>query len=214
VRVRVVLCVALLVVAGALVLDMSGRAPRTAGSNHISPAVFSAAVPGGGLVCQPLNVLPDDAARVQLLIGTYGQPVPELRILFLGPGNAEVADGQLSAGGREGLVTIPLVHRRHPPAAQRACLRVGGSSRVVIGGEAGPVDPSAELVNGRQQPGRISLAYLRSGSESWWQLLPTLSQRFGRGKAAVFGDWTLPVAALLLLGVWAVAARLLIRELT
>ena len=91
---------------------------------------------------------------------------------------------------------------------------VGGSSPVVIGGEAGPVDPSAELIDGRQQPGRISLSYLRRGSESWWQLLPTLSHRFGLGKASLVGDWTLPVAALLLLGVWAAAVRLLIRELT
>jgi hypothetical protein len=214
VRVRIVLFVALLAVAGALLLDMSGRGPRTAGSNHISPAVFSATVPGGGLVCQPLNVLPEDAARVQLLIGTYGHPVPDLRIRFLGAGNAEVAAGQLPAGGSEGLVTVPLVHRPNPPAAQRACLRIGGSSPVVIGGEAGPVDPGAEQVEGRQQPGRISLSYLRSGSESWWQLLPTLAHRFGLGKASLFGDWTLPVAALLLLGVWVGAVRLLVRELT
>jgi hypothetical protein len=213
VRVRVVLCVALLAVAGALALDMSGSAPRTAGSNHISPAVFSATVPGGGVVCQPLNVLPGDAARVQLLIGTYGHPVPDLSIRYLGAANAVIASGRLPAGGREGVVTIPLVHRRGAPAAQQGCLHVGGSSPVVLGGEAGPVDPGAESINGRQQPGRISLSYLRSGNETWWQLLPTLSHRFGLGKVSLFGDWTLPVAALLLLGAWAGAIRLLIREL-
>jgi hypothetical protein len=76
------------------------------------------------------------------------------------------------------------------------------------------VSPIAEVVDGSQQPGRISLLYLRAGSESWWQLLPTLSRRFGLGKASFFGAWTLPLAALLLLGVWVSAVRLLLRELT
>jgi hypothetical protein len=70
------------------------------------------------------------------------------------------------------------------------------------------------VVDGSQQPGRISLLYLRAGSETWWQLLPTLARRFGLGKASFFGAWTLPLAALLLLGVWVSAVRLLLRELT
>jgi hypothetical protein len=41
-----------------------------------------------------------------------------------------------------------------------------------------------------------------------------LTRRFGLGKASFFGDWTLPVAALLLLGVWVATVRLLARELT
>jgi hypothetical protein len=214
VRVRVVLGVALLLVAGGLALDMSGRAQRGAGSNHISPAVFSASVPTGGLVCQPVTSLPSDAARVQLLIGTYGHAVPDLEMRFLGARNTEVAVGHLPAGAREGLVTLPLIHLRAAPAPERACLRVAGTSPVVLGGEAGPVDPGAESINGRQQPGRVSLLYLRSGKESWWQLLPTLAHRFGLGKASLFGDWTLSVVALLLLGVWVGAVRLLVRELT
>ncbi len=56
--------------------------------------------------------------------------------------------------------------------------------------------------------------YLRPGRESWWQLLGTLDQRFGLGKASFFGDWTLPVMALLLLGIWIAAARLLAKEIT
>jgi hypothetical protein len=73
--------------------------------------------------------------------------------------------------------------------------------------------PGTESVNGRRVAGAISLVYLRHGSESWWELLPTLTTRFGLGKASVFGDWTLPVLALLLLGVWVVTLRLLVREL-
>ena len=45
-------------------------------------------------------------------------------------------------------------------------------------------------------------------------VLPTLSRRFGLGKASFFGDWTLPVVALILVGLWVAVARLLVRELT
>jgi len=83
-----------------------------------------------------------------------------------------------------------------------------------LGGNVYTAGPGSEQVAGVPQPGRISVVYLRPGSESWWQLLPTLSQRFGLGKASFFGDWTLATVALLLLGVWVGTVRLLRRELT
>jgi hypothetical protein len=213
VRVRVVLALALLAVAGALVLDMSGRAPRTAGSDHVSTPIFAASVPGGGAVCQPVSPLPQDAARAQLLIGTYGRPVPELSIRFLTAGGEAVATGILPAGAHEGTVTIPLTHTRTAAPSTSVCLRVGGASTSVIGGEGIPLSASSELIDGRQRPGRIGLLYFRRGEESWWQLLPTLGTRFGLGKAPFFGGWTLPLVALMLLGVWAATVGLLSREL-
>jgi hypothetical protein len=214
VRVRLVLGLALLAVAGALVLDASGSASRTAGSDHNGAVVFSATVPGGGEVCQPVAPPPNDTAQVQVLIGTNGGPVPDLSLRLLDAARREAAAGHLPAGAREGYVTIPLRRVRAAPAATRACLRIGGSSKVLLGGEGGPVSSTSEVVDGSQQPGRISLLYLRAGSETWWQLLPTLARRFGLGKASFFGAWTLPLAALLLLGVWVSAVRLLLRELT
>ena len=213
-RVRVILCVALLAVVGALALDMSGRAPRSAGSDHVGPSVFSAAVPGGGVLCQPVQGLPGDAARAQLLIGTYGHPVPKLQVRFLDAAGAAVAVGQLPSGAREGPVSIALTHHPRSPAATEMCLRVGGVSPVALGGEGGPIASYSELVNGHREPGRISIIYLRRGDESWWQLLPTLARRFGLGKASYFGEWTLPLLALLLLSVWVATAQLLRRELT
>jgi hypothetical protein len=213
VRARVVLVLALAVVVGALALDMSGRAPRTAGSDHVGEPIFAATVPGGATVCQAVSPLPGDAARAQLLIGTYGHPVPALSMRFLAASGEVVATGLLPAGAHEGAVTIPLTHVRAGAASTNMCLHVGGKASTVIGGEGIPISASAEQVNGKQQPGRIGLLYFRSGEESWWQLLPTLSTRFGLGKAPFFGGWTLPFAALLLLGVWAMTMRLLWREL-
>ncbi len=214
-RVRVVVCVALILVGGTLLLDMSGSAPRLAGSNHTSTPVFAATVPGGGELCQSGPRLAADASRAQLLIGTYGRPVPALGLRFLDSSGTQVAAGRLRAGAAgEGLVTIPLDHTRRAPSATTFCLRVGGGSSVVLGGEAGPVNTDSELVDGKPQGGRVGLLYLRSGSESWWQLLPVLDERIGLGKSPWFGDWTLPVLALLLLGVWVGTLRLLLRELT
>jgi hypothetical protein len=211
---RIVLAVALLFALSALVLDMFGSAPRTAGSNHVSPAVFAATVPAGGEVCEPVVPLSADVTRVQLLIGSFGRPVPALALRYLDATGSQVAHAEIAAGRREGLVTLPLHQGRGAGSATRACLRLRGGSKIVLGGEGGPVSAATETVNGRPQGGLVSLVYLRSGSESWWQLLPTLSRRFGLGKAALFGDWTLPVLALLLLGVWVATARLLLRELT
>jgi hypothetical protein len=208
---RLALGLAALVVLAVLALEMSGSAPRSAGSDHNNPAVFAATVPGGGTLCQPIVPLPLDVARAQLLIGTYGHPVPALQLSFSGASGRAVATGSRAAGGKEGTVTIP-VHHLGSGVAASFCLHVGGRTPVALGGEGGPIGASSELVDGKAQGGRVSLLYLRAGSESWWQLLPSLEHRFGLGKASVFGDWTLPVLALMLIGVWVGTLRLLMRE--
>jgi len=208
---RLALGLAALLVLALLALEMSGAAPRSAGSDHNNPAVFAATGHGGGTLCQPIVPLPLDVARAQLLIGTYGHPVPALQLSFSGAGGA-VATGSRAAGGKEGTVVIP-VHRVSSRVASSFCLHVGGHATVAFGGEGGPIGASSELVDGKAQGGRVSLLYLRAGSESWWQILPSLDHRFGLGKASVFGDWTLPVLVLVLLGVWIAAMRLLLREI-
>jgi hypothetical protein len=109
-------------------------------------------------------------------------------------------------------VHIPLTQSSDLPLASRACLHVSGTAKVALAGEYGPGNP--ETIDGKPQAASISLIYLRRGRESWWQLLPTLDTRFGLGKASLFGDWTLPVLAALLLAVWAATIRLVWRELT
>jgi hypothetical protein len=210
-RVRMVLAAGLLTVIAVLAVELSGSAPRTAGSNHVVPTVFAATVPGGGIVCQPVVPPPGAMSAVRLLIGTYGRPVPPLVIRFLSVAGATVAQGRLAPGAREGDVTVRMRNAAQLSDAASVCVRVGGSSTVVLAGERGP--GGTETVNGKPVAGALSLMYVRRGSESWWQLLPTLDTRFGLGKASFFGDWTLPVLAILLLAVWVATARLLVQEL-
>jgi hypothetical protein len=210
-RVRVVLAVSLLAVAVGLAIDMSGSAPRTAGSNRVLPMAFVAVVPAGGMVCQSQGAPPSGAASVRITIGTYGRPRPELRLAFFDPSGLVVSSGRLSAGTAQGVVAIPL-----SPAhgeAVRACLHVGGREPVALAGENLAASPKSISIDGRPQPGVMSMMFVRGGKESWWQLLGTLTERFGLGKASFFGDWTLPALALLLLGAWVASARLLLREL-
>jgi hypothetical protein len=251
-RARIVLGLALLLAAGALALDMSGRAPRMAGTDHVSSAAFAATVPRGGKLCQPSMTLPYDAQRVEVLIGTYGTPVPALAASFIGENGRTAATGLLPEGAHEGYVRIPLRYPHGPTVNGALCIGVGlgarapahraggggghattgsahgghssapGSSRaaahstasVVLGGEVFTPSPLTERVGGRPQAGRIDVVYLRPGRESWWQLLGALDERIGLGKASFFGDWTLPVLALALLGAWIAAVRLLAKELT
>ena len=175
---------------------------------------FSASVPGGGRLCQIGPRLSPEASSAQVVIGTFGRPVPALTLRFVGAANREVGTGYRAAGGREGLVTIPLTRRSPAGNAKSVCLLVGGKTGVVLEGERGAkVGRPSELVNGRRQAGRISILYLRPGEQSWWELLGVLDRRFGLGKASFFGDWTLPAAALGMLGLWLAAIRLLAHEL-
>ena len=212
-RVRLVLAVALALAAGALALDMSGRAQRLAGTDHTTPASFVATLHSGQKLCQPGMVLPGDVQSVQVLVGTYGPPVPELTDRFLGPGGRVLAAGRLPAGAAQGNVTIPISHLHGDSTAGTLCIDVKGGRKTVLGGNIFTAGPASEQIGGVPRPGRITVVYLRPGRESWWQLLPALSERFGLGKASFFGDWMLAVAALALLGVWAATARLLWREL-
>jgi hypothetical protein len=215
VRVRVVLGIALALVAGAFVLDMSGRAPRLAGTDHTNPVGFVASIPSGGVLCQPSMVLPFDAKSVEVLVGTYGHPVPRMAASFEEAQGRIVATGELAAGQREGYVQIPLGYPHGQSAAGTLCIRVGKVVRpIVLGGDVFTPGPISERLDGRPRAGRIDVVYMRPGRESWWQLLGTLAERFGVGKASFFGTWTLALMALLLLGVWVAAVRLLVRELT
>ena len=111
-------------------------------------------------------------------------------------------------------IEIPLRYPHGPSVYTTLCLHVGGTDTVALAGANFTATTSSVTVDGAPAVGRVSVSYLRPGRESWWQLLGTLDQRFGLGKAPIFGDWTLPVLALVALALWIVAVRFVVRELT
>lgn len=210
-RPRVALAAALLCIVGVFVIEMSGSARRLSGTNHIDPLDFVVTVPANGRVCQPIAFLPADTGAVKFLIGTYGRPLPDISSEFVAGGEV-LAAGALPAGGKQGYVAVPLRYSRQSGTQGTICLRFGGDRQIALGGEPLAASPSSATVNGTPSPAGLALYYLRKHPESWWQMLPTLAQRFGFGKAALFGNWTLPAAAMLLLATWVGAIRLLYKE--
>jgi hypothetical protein len=210
----VALGVALVLVAGALVLELSGRARRISDTDHLNPVGFVATLGSGQELCQPAMLLPADVKAMEVLVGTYGSPVPAMTMRFL-VGGKQIAGGRIPAGAAQGDVLLPVSYPHGSNVAGTLCVRVAHSpTKTVLGGDVFTPGPVSEQIDGKPQEGRIAVTFLRGPHESWWHLLPTLSRRFGLGKTPLFGDWTLPVAALLLLGVWVGAVRLLVRELT
>jgi hypothetical protein len=213
-RVRIALGLALLATLIGFLIDMSGSAPRLAGGDRIhfpAPDPAVALAPGGSKMCVEGTILPGDAAS--MVIAIHGAVrLPRITATFTVGTGAVLAHGVLPAGAVEsGAVTIPLQRPAHAASALGIlCLRGGGHATLIYDGVTGV---GTTTVNGVDQTGSPAIIYYRRGSETWWELLGALDLRFGLGKAALFGDWTLPVIALAALALFAGAVRLLLREL-
>jgi hypothetical protein len=212
-RVRIALGLALLATLIVFLIDMSGSAPRLAGSDHVhwpalNPSV--AVAPPHTDMCVKGTALPADAAT--MLISIHGaKTLPAIRMTFVDTLGRTIATGSLPRGAPEsGAVAIPLRHRIETSAYGTLCLRAAGRATLVYDGQGGVAPTTA---GGVTQPGTPAILYYRRGSESWWDLLGALDTRFGLAKASVFGDWTLPVVALLALALFAAVTRLLLREM-
>lgn len=211
-RVRVVLGVALALVGVAVVVALSQRAPRLAGTSFVVQRGPVAAVPAHAIACQPGTYVPDDSAAAQVVAYPSGPGPLALAVTFRDPDGALVAHGAArDARASGGDVTVPLtqvVNGNHANAT--ACVRNLGSEGFALSGDVASPGAAAR-VDGRATGGVVGFRYFRAGRQSWWSLMPVVAQRFGLGKSRAFGTWTLPLLALVLLGLWVAAARLLLR---
>jgi len=194
VRAVVAIGVVALVACVAVVLAQSGA--RQAGTNSILEIAQAAQLRSGERHCQPGETVPKDASGLRLLVGTYGQPVPELRVTVRDPDGRLVTDGRLPTGAHEGRVLIPLREVRQTTTGTEVCIQQKDGRRLVLYG----------------QPPAIRLEWLRSGDETWYALVPAVAHRFSLGKAALFGSWWILVPALLMLLAAAAALRTVLRE--
>jgi hypothetical protein len=185
---------ALLLVALAVTLLQS--APRSAGSNFVPEAEEVVKLRGSDRRCQGGETVPADAGALRLLIGTYGRPAPELRVVVREPGGRTVTSGRLPAGGPEGHVDIPVRQVDRMRQGLRVCVLVGGPGQTVLYGAAN----------------QLRFEWMRPGSESWLELVPTIAHRFALGRWNPLGSLLLPALALLLVAAWVGAARLVVRE--
>ena len=197
-RLGAVLAAGIAVLAIAAGIALAQSEPRQAGSNFVPLFGQATELRGGDRHCQDEPLVPGHAAAVRILVGTYYEPTPELRVTMRDADGTVLSAGRLPAGHRQGEVTIPLDREiEKTRGGLVSCVATGPGRRTVLYGAAG----------------RVRLEWLRPGEESWFALLPTVMHRFGLGKGLTIGVWLLPLALLLVLASWVAALRLVTREL-
>jgi len=197
-RINAVLAAGLVVIAVGLVVVLLGSERRQAGTNYVPEIAEVVTVEGTGTHCQAGQIIPADAALLRLLIGTFGEPAPELAVSVREGGEA-VAAADLPAGRTEGHLLIPVGPFEERRDDVEVCVEVRGAAgdrRTVLYGTLG----------------KVRFEWLREGRESWFELIPTVAHRFGLGKPFLSGPWVLWLAAALLVLAWVLALRLVVRE--
>jgi hypothetical protein len=213
VRIRVVVGVLVALVAAGVLVTLSVHGTRLAGTNLVRLVGLDVKVPAGATVCQPRTPVAGDAGGVRMTIGTYHRPRPALMLHFYDADGALTAAGRLPGGRGEGRVTVPFARPvRGPHSAGPACVHNDGRTPILLGGDVATAANAARVAAGPPQ-GVIAFTYVRAQRESWWPLLGRIARRFPIGKVSFLGAWSLWACALVLLGVWIAALRLLLREL-
>ena len=208
--VRVLLAVGLLALFGAALAILLQREPRLAGTNLTSDVGFVIPLGPGQQLCEPGELLPGDTGALKLDATTNGVASPALSAALSGPGGP-VGTGVLNAGWRPGIVSIPVSRVPDTVSGATVCLRNLGASQVAFGGSA-PDSGFFIQIAGKPLSGRLRIEYMRPGSESWLQLLPTLVHRFSLAKADLLRHWEAGAVLVLMLAAIALATRTLLKE--
>src|SRR5215211_7535052 len=133
--VRAVVAIGVVAVFVCVGVVLGQAAPRQAGMNSILEIAQAAQLRPGERHCQRGETVPKDAARLRLLVGTYGKPVPELRVTVRDPDGRLVTRGRLPAGAREGHVVIPLHEVRQTTAGTEVCIQQADGRPLVLYGQ-------------------------------------------------------------------------------
>jgi hypothetical protein len=208
-RIRVVaVAVAVLALCAALAVALARSETRHAGFNSIRANDEVTVLGSGDEVCQTVETVPADTAAVEFVGVTGGRPGPPLLAHVRAPTGERVADGRRAGGYGDGKVAVPVTKLEYTVPSAWVCLRAAGRGKVALLGV--PTAPGGLLINGKERPGLLTLAYRRAGEESALALLPAIAHRFGLGKTKLAGDWTLWVLIVLFAATSGIALRLVL----
>lgn len=208
--VRLVLVLGLLAIAIAGLATLSRSEPRRSGTNLTSNGGFAIPLKPGQQLCEPGELLPGDTGALRLAADSGAYPGPRLRASIIAP-QGPVSSGELKPGWRSGAVLIPIARVPRTLPSATVCLTNAGSGPVLFGGSV-PASSFVIEIAGKQLGGRLRIEYMRPGSESWLQLLPTLVHRFSLAKSDLVRHWAwLAVLVLMLLAV-GLAVRTVLNE--
>jgi hypothetical protein len=205
------MAVGLAAIAVILAVVLLQKDQRRSGSDLTPNGAFIAPLLAGQETCQEGELLPADTSAIRVTIGTYGKPGPPVHVTFTGPHGHLLSSGGLPAGWREGVVRIPIAHVSNATDGARVCLRNSGPGAITLAGAL--PDPGYRMqVASTTIEGRLRYDYLRPGSESWLELLPTIVHRSTLGKAGLVRHWAWAGALVLMLLAVGLAARTIILE--
>ena len=166
----------------------------------VNPASVAAELRPGDRACQAPILPPRDTSfdRVGFLLGTHGQPGPEMRVEVIEDRTSRrLAAGTLPAGypdldfDNESVVPVGRVRAGAP---LRICLVNEGSRPVAVVGQVGIASPpTAGTLNGKPIASDLTLD-LRAGRRSLLALLPDIAERAARFRAG----WVTPAVYLAL----------------
>jgi hypothetical protein len=192
VRVALALGLALLALAGALVI---AKAPaRVVATNSIKPRVNLSHLRQGEKACQGGEALPKGTSAVRLdVVSVVGPSVT----VSASEGGRVLSEGTRGSGWTGAAVTVPVAPLAHAARDATLCLSIGPTREVLtmIGG----LSPTAGIVlNGDVQTrGRVGVEYLAPGKRSWWSLALSVARHMGLGRAPS-GTWVALAVALVM----------------
>jgi hypothetical protein len=208
---RWALAVGVAAIAAVFVVLLLHSEQRRSGTDLTPNGAFIAYLNAGQEACQNQEPLPAGAAAVRMTIGTHGPPGPPVHLTWSGPHGEVVTSGGRGAGWRQGIVTIPITRVAKPMEGLRVCFRSDGPQPIALAGTQ--PDPGYRLqVPGITIEARLRYDYLRPGSESWLELLPTLAYRSTIARSGLVRHWAWVAAVLLMLFAAALALATIARQ--
>jgi hypothetical protein len=206
-KVKLALAGAMALIAIAVGVSLSQSPQVLAGTNSVPTTHLIGESNGNATVCQREATVPRGTSAIRISLGAGAGPAVRVTI---SSGSRVVTRGARPSGwGLTANVVVPVAELRHAVRNARICTTVGPDAEPVkaygVPGPGGGGSSASEDI-------KLRLEYLRSGSRSWWSLLPSIFHRVGLGHA-LSGAWLAFLALALALAAFAVALRLSWSEL-
>jgi hypothetical protein len=157
--------------------------PRYAGTNSVRPAIPVQTVADGRELCAKGELVPADAAKVEIAVHTSGHPGPPLEVTVRSHGGRVLARGRHAGGYGDGKVGVPIPVQHKTLSNTDVCIKGTGPGIARVLGQANAKEKLQ--VNGKAADGLLRLAYLRPGSETWLGLAGTIAHRFSLAKTRI-----------------------------
>jgi hypothetical protein len=209
-RVRVALGAGFAVMAGALLLVLSGSPATVASSNKVPGTETAiASTNRSASYCQAREQLPARTSAIRVWLDAAAGPRVALTV---SAGGRVLTSGVRGSNWIGSSVTVPVKPLPHTIAGTTVCVSFQLHDEIVIVQGKAAAPAVAAYTGSGPLAGRMWIEYLRPGKRSWLAQAREVVRRIGLGRDPA-GAWIALVALAMLVGAVALASRLLMREL-